>query len=94
MPLEFSGEDVARMGEIRLVVAKAIRPFSHNTEAALAIGALITNARVLIDKYPPERRAAIVEACRLFLGHDNPDQTIHPFDITGGAAGGVRIIQP
>ncbi len=97
MPLEFTGEDLQQLAKMRVAVAAALRPFAHNTEAALAIAACITNARVLIDRYPPERRAALVEAVVLFLNHDTPDQDVIPFDITGGAGGrggGPRIIKP
>jgi len=93
--MEFSGEDLAQTARIKLEVAKAVRPFAHNTEAFLAVAALIQCARVLIDKYPPERRAAIVEACALYLNHDSPEMTVLPFDITGGGGrGGPRIITP
>jgi hypothetical protein len=94
MPLEFTGEDLQQLTRMRVAVAAALRPFAHNTEAAIAVAACITNARVLIDKYPPERRAALVEACVLFLNHETPDQSIIPFDITGGRGGGPRILKP
>jgi hypothetical protein len=92
--MEFTGADLEQLAKIKLEIAKTLRPFRHNTEAFLAVAALIQCARVLIDRYPPERRAAIVEACALFLNHDSPDQTVIPFDVTGGRGGGPTILTP
>ena len=82
--MEFTGADHEQTAKIQLEIAKAIRPFAHNTEAALAVAALLRCARVLIRRYPLERQTALVDAAQMYLEGRAPDETILPFHVTTG----------
>lgn len=87
--MEFTGEDHAQVARIQLEVAKALRPFAHNTEAALAVAAVLRCARTLIRRYPPERQMALIEASQMYLEGRSPDEVVLPFTAT--SPGGIVL---
>jgi len=86
---QFTSEDHAQIARIQVEVAKVLRPFAHNTEAGLAVMALIRNARVLIRRYPPELQSAMNEAIRMYLEGETPDEVVLPFNVT--SPGGIIL---
>lgn len=87
--MEFSNEDHAQTARMQIEVAKALRPFARNTEAALAVSALLRCARTLIRRYPPERQMALVEAAQMYLEGRSPDEVVLPFNVT--TPGGIIL---
>lgn len=69
--IEFKPEDFARMKNAQGEIVKAIVPYSENTEAALVIFALCRCAKIMLDLYPPAKRAALVEVIVGFLQGDD-----------------------
>lgn len=66
-------EHVERMKFIRSEIERAVLPYRENTEAAIVAGAAVQVARTLIELYPPNRRAQLVEAMVAFLKREDLD---------------------
>lgn len=70
--LEFNEENAARTQWIQDKIARAVLPFRENTEAAIVVLALIRCARILLDLYPKQARADLLEVIVLYLTGSTP----------------------
>lgn len=90
MAFTYTAAEETQVRRMQLEIAKALQPFSHNTEAALAVFAMARNMRTLLRQYPPEVRDALVEAVKMYLDGTSPDTGLITLS-TG--AGGRGVIQ-
>lgn len=71
--LEMNKENLERMAFLEGEIRKAIVPYRDNTEAAIAVFALVRVAKALLGLYPPATRGAIVDVAQLYLMDDEPN---------------------
>jgi len=75
MPLTFSDEDGRKMRALQAqLTAILMRANDQHLEAAVAVFALIRCARILLDKYPPTARAALLDVVTAFLAHADVEE--------------------
>lgn len=67
MSLRFEQADADRMTFLENKISKTIAPYRENTEAALAIFALVRCARVLLQLYPLHVQVALIDTLHAFL---------------------------
>ena len=72
--MDFSNEDQAQIAAMQRALAVALLPYRQNTQAALAVIALVRCARTLIRLYPNETREALTEASRRYLAGEAADE--------------------
>jgi hypothetical protein len=69
--IEFKQADFDRMRHVQGEITKAVFPYRETVEAALVIFALCRCAKILLDLYPPAKRAVLAEVITGFLAGDD-----------------------
>lgn len=72
--MDISNADHAQIAAMQRTIAAALLPHRHNTQAALAVIALVRCARTLIRLYPNETREALTDASRRYLAGEAADE--------------------
>lgn len=72
-PTKFTPDMAERMAFLEDKVSRALTPYRQNTEAAIAVAALLRCARKLIELYPPAKQLELVELAVAFLKKERVD---------------------
>lgn len=67
MAISFQPEDAARMEHIQKELVRLLLRYRENTEAALAVFALVRSAKTMLGFYPPATQKWLLEVITAFL---------------------------